>query len=109
MVKEWLVSRMFNGDARAGDKADRIVLELGDHAVTLSHARHISITKAQEIGINATPLEASQDFQEAISSVHHACVQTLDATGAYKIIENHKGVVFMQMLAQRIISAPGPN
>lgn len=105
MVKEWLVTAMFKGDEKAKMKADRVVLELGDHAVTKSHARHISITKAQEMGLKVGALEDSQEFQEAVLSVHHACIQTLEATGAYKIIENHNGVAYVQTISTRLVTA----
>ncbi|HEV2860368.1 MAG TPA: hypothetical protein VGX48_05120 [Pyrinomonadaceae bacterium] len=95
MVKEWLISGMFEGDADGPTKADTIIAELADHALTKSHARHISLKRAQDMGIKATPLESNADLQEASLSVHHACIQTLSATSAYKIIENHRGVAYM--------------
>jgi len=58
-------------------------------------------------------LEDDQALQEAVLSIHHALVHTLSATAAYKIIENHEGVAFIQ-IAQRVIvqgpaSSPMPN
>jgi len=94
MVKEWLETGMFEGDADGPTKADNIISELADHALTKSHARHISLKRAQEMGIKATALEDDSDLQEASLSVHHACIQTLSATAACKIIENHLGVAY---------------
>lgn len=96
MVKEWLISGMFKGEQDAVTKADKAVVELGDHALTLSHARHISLSKAKEIGLKVRGLEEDQRLQEAVLSVHHACIQTLEATPAIKIIENHNGVAFIK-------------
>lgn len=87
---------MFSGDGDAESKADLIVAELGSHAVTKSHARHISMRKADDIGINVTSLEADQDLQDAVLTVHHACIQTLSATAACKIIENNIGQAFIE-------------
>ena len=88
IVKKWLVTGMFAGDPLADDKADAIVTELGSHSLTKSHARHISLAKAQDIGIKATPLETDQKLQDAVLTVHHAFIQSLGTTMACKIIEN---------------------
>lgn len=106
MVKEWLVSGMFAGDAKAEAKADAVVAELADHAITKSHARHISPEKAVSLNLNVSPLESDPALQEAVLSVHHACIHTLSATPAYKIVENHKGVAFIQQLGQLVLSRP---
>ncbi|SEU32852.1 Serine dehydrogenase proteinase [Paenibacillus sp. NFR01] len=96
IVKQWLVTAMFDGDPEAIKKSEHIVSELGDHALMKSHARHISGQRAKEIGLNIQFLEDDQELQEAVLSVHHACIQTLTATPASKIIENHNGVAHIQ-------------
>lgn len=105
MVKTWLVTGMFDGDADADTKADNIIEELGNHALNKSHSRHLSAEKCQDIGLNILNLEDDPKLQDAVLSIHHACIQTLTATNAYKLIENHKGVAFIQaehqILAQR--------
>lgn len=100
IVKHWLVTAMFDGDPEANRKADIIVSELGDHALTKSHARHISGSKAADIGLNIQFLEDDPKLQEAVLSVHHSCIQTLTATPATKIIENHLGVAHIQSVNQ---------
>lgn len=105
MVQEWLVSGMFHGDPNAAAKAAQVVAQLGDHALTKSHARHISIKQAEQVGLKVMPIEGDQKLQEAILSVHHACILTLDATPAYKLIENHKGIAYIQTVGARIITA----
>jgi hypothetical protein len=81
-----------------------ILKELGDHALTKSHARHISVSKSEEIGLKVERMENNQELQDAILTVHHAYIHTLSATAAYKIIENHLGKAYIQ-LAQ-IVSQP---
>ena len=98
MTKEWLISGMFEGEADAQTKADRIIAELSDHILTKSHARHISMKRAIELGIKVKPLEDDQKLQEAVLSVHHACIHTLTSTPAIKIIENQNGVAFIQQI-----------
>lgn len=106
MTKEWLVSGMLSDDPNKNDKADAILRELGDHALTKSHARHLSAKKCSEIGLNVRVLEDDHDLQEAVLSVHHACIHTLGATPAYKIIENHRGVAFIQIAQSVIVQGP---
>jgi hypothetical protein len=98
MVTDWLVSGMFKGEAKPAEVAKKVVDELGSHALTLSHARHISIERAQALGLKVVALESDQKLQEAVLTVHHACVQTLTETPALKIIENQMGVAFIPSL-----------
>jgi len=102
MVKEWLLSGMFQGQEDVDQKVDSIIEELADHALTLSHARHLSLAKCNEIGLKVMALEDDQELQDAVLSVHHACICTLSATQALKIIENHDGIAFVQM-APRVV------
>jgi ATP-dependent protease ClpP protease subunit len=102
MVAEWLVSGMFEGKKDAKKRAKKIIEKLGDHALTKSHARHISFDRAKDMGLEVLELESKiLDLQDAIMTVHHACNLTLSATGAYKIIENHNGVASLGILQQQ--------
>ncbi|MDP3893231.1 ATP-dependent Clp protease proteolytic subunit [Nocardioides sp.] len=95
MVKAWLETGMFQGRKDAAKAADKVLGELADHALTLSHSRHISMDKAKELGIEVVALEEDQKLQDAVLTVHHACIQTLAETPAFKIIENHNGIGFI--------------
>lgn len=97
MVKEWLLSGMLNGQPDAKKIADNIAAELGDHALTKSHARHLSLEKCRQMGLSVVSMEDDQELQDAILSVHHSCIHTLSATPAYKIIENQNGIAFIQI------------
>jgi hypothetical protein len=98
MVREWLITGMFSGESDPGAAADRVLAELADHALTLSHARHISAERARGLGLNVTALEDDQRLQDLVLSVHHACATTLGETGAFKIIENHNGTAFISAI-----------
>lgn len=104
MVSEWLKRNMFNGlGAEEQLKAiDDVIKELGDHSVSKSHARHLSAKKCQEIGLKIVEMEKDSQLQDLILSVHHACIHTLGATNAFKIIENQDGIAFIQS-AQNIV------
>lgn len=106
MVKEWLARGMLSGHPSPDTKAAEIVKELSDHALTKSHARHLSAQRCKEIGLNVSMLESDQRLQDAVLTVHHACVHTLSATPAFKIIENHKGVAFIQIAQAVFVQAP---
>lgn len=95
MVHQWLVTGMFADNPDKQNIAAAIVEELGSHALTLAHDRHISINKAKEIGLNVVSLEDDPELQEAVLSVHHSLMLTFSSTQTTKIIENHKGVAFV--------------
>lgn len=103
MVREWLVRGMLAQHPDREAKATEIVTELSDHALTKSHARHLSAAKCAAMGLNVSMLEDDPRLQDAVLTVHHACVHTLAATPAFKMIENHKGVAFFQMAQQQIV------
>lgn len=98
MVEDWLISGMLQNEENNKQTLENIIKELSDHALTKSHARHISYSKAKDIGLKVSLLEDDPGLQEAVLSVHHSCIQTLSSTGAYKIIENQKGVAYIKML-----------
>jgi hypothetical protein len=83
---------MFANEADPPAAAAKVNKELADHALTLSHDRHISAEKAIDLGIKIEKLEDDLDLQERVLTVHHACAQTVSETAAFKIIENHQGV-----------------
>jgi hypothetical protein len=106
MVDEWLKTGMFADDPERDEKAEKVVKELGDHALMKSHARHIPLGKAREIGIKVVALEDDPELQERLLSVHHACIQSLAGTGATKIIENQNGIGYVTNTQQVAVFAP---
>jgi hypothetical protein len=88
---------MLKDEAKKDEKIASIIRELGDHALTKSHSRHISSDKCKEIGLTIEEMEKDQVFQDAILSVHHACIHTLTSTPAFKIIENQNGQAFIRI------------
>lgn len=92
IVKSWLMSAMFEGDAEADDKASRIVTSLSDHDAHKTHARHISAEGCQAIGLKVLALESDNTLQELVLSVHHACMHTCGMAQVIKLIESDAGV-----------------
>lgn len=106
MVREWLLTGMFKEKRKTksfNNKIDHILKELSDHALTKSHARHLSFNRCKKIGLKVSELESNQDLQDAVLSVHHSCIHTLGATPAYKIIENQLGTAFIQIVRNVIV------
>ncbi len=83
----------------------KILEELTDHSITLSHARHLSIEKCLEIGLVVEPLEDDQKLQDAVLAVHHSYMHTLTSTLAFKIIENHNGIAYIQTMRPFVMPA----
>lgn len=102
MVSEWLARGMFAGNPNSKKQIRAIIKELSDHALTKSHARHISAEKCAKLGLKIARLEDDQELQDIVLTVHHACAHTLQTTQAVKIIENQDGVAFIQ-IAQTVV------
>jgi len=94
---------MLAGDEKKDEKINRIVGELGNHALTLSHARHLPADTCSAMGLKVEMLEEKQSLQDAVLSVHHAYMLTLSQTPACKIIENHTGAAFIQSAQVQIV------
>jgi ATP-dependent protease ClpP protease subunit len=109
MVTEWLKTGMFEGDAEAAQKAKKIVNELSSHEQTKTHSRHIHFNRLKDLGVKVTALEenGSEDLQDAVLTVHHACVNTLMQTPAVKIIENQNSVSFIVQALMMQAGMPG--
>jgi hypothetical protein len=58
----------------------------------------LSAEKCKDIGLVIKDLESDQELQDAVLSVHHIYFHTLGTTPAFKIIENHNGIAFIQQL-----------
>ena len=97
MTREWLQTGMFASEQNSDDKINNILKELGDHALTKSHARHLSVERCREMGLKVSALEEDDRLQDAVLSLHHACMLTFSATPAFKIVENHLGIAFIKV------------
>jgi hypothetical protein len=105
LVGSWLNAFMFNG--KTPNPSAVIAKKLSSHNEFKSHARHIAIQQARELGLVVDALEDNHTFQEAVLSVYHATMHTFAATNGVKIIENHLGRAFLKMEQQIIIPPSG--
>jgi hypothetical protein len=91
IVKDWLISGMLASETDPAAAADAVLAALGDPTISKTHNRHISADVAKGIGVEVVDLEADQDLQSAVLTVHHACVLTLAQTNITKLVENQIG------------------
>lgn len=103
MTEEWLRTGMFQRSPLTDEEMARLLQELGDHALTKSHDRHLSLERCREIGLQVVSLESDQRLQDAVLSLHHAYMLTFSATPAFKIIENHQGTAFIKISQQVLV------
>lgn len=106
IAKNSLEKRMLKDNSDKKKIISKILKELTSHSITLSHGRHLSDEKCKELGLVVESLENNQNFQDAVLTIHHAFMHTLTATPAFKIIENHNGVAYIQSMQSLIIQTP---
>lgn len=93
MVGEWLKTGMFLDCENAEEIARQIVKKLNNHAETKTHGRHIDAEQARSFGLKVIDLERDQTLQDAVLSVHYACIQTFFLVQSLqKLVENQNGV-----------------
>lgn len=102
MVTEWLRTGMFSDidESKAQCLISTIVGTLKDYGEFKSHNRHLSSEFCKNLGLKISFLEeeGNEVLQDAVLSVHHACLLTFLNTRAIKIIENHEGAAFIQQV-----------
>lgn len=105
IAREALAKRMLKNKPEKERKKiiAKIIKELTSHSITLSHARHLSFERCKELGLNVESLEKDQRLQDAVLTVHHIFMHTLTATPAFKIIENHNGIAYIQTMQKLIV------
>lgn len=108
MVHGWLCENMFGGEAAHAATAKAIVNFLGDHSVTAAHARHIPLSKCEEIGLRIEKLEDDKKLQDLVLTVHHSYMHTFSMSPAIKIIENQIGVATIHMSAMQQMFRAAP-
>ena len=115
MVIEWLSTGMFSDmdEPEAKNISNSIVDILGKNQVFKSHNRYLSPKFCKEIGLKVSLLEdvGNETLQDAVLSVHHACMHTFMNTHAIKITENHTGKAFIPQVkpVNRLVLNPQGN
>lgn len=95
LVKAWLTDNMLKDNV---DKVNNVVHFLNNHDKSKNHGRHFNYRTCKDIGLVISLLEDDQNLQDAVLSVHHSAMLTLDTTEAVKIIENQNGQALISIL-----------
>lgn len=98
LVTEWLTNYMFRSDPNAATKAGDIAAWLGSHNIFKTHGRPISRAVAEQHDLKIVELEADQALQDIVLSIYHATAHTFANTGVVKIIENHLGKAYLDVV-----------
>ena len=98
MVKGWLADGMLSFNDHPDIDPVKIIKEIGSHVLTKTHSIYISIQKGLSIGLKVVDLESDQNLQvESFVCTSLRLLQTLSATSAPIIIENHDGIAFIKV------------
>lgn len=102
----WLERYMFRDEADAGAKAKAAAAWFADFTAFKSHGRRVSRDDARSLGLKIIDLEADSQLQDAVLSIHHAIRHTFGGTGTVKLVENHHGRAYIEMMG--IVAVQGP-
>lgn len=105
LVREWLEAYMFAGDPDAAAKAEATAEYFADSQQHRSHSLGIDRDQARGHGVVIEDLEDGQALQDAVLSVHHATMQSLQ-TACVKLVENHLGRTFAKIVPQMVVQMP---
>jgi len=99
---------MLGGEAdrvAAAERARAIASYFADSEHHKSHIKAIDRDQARAQGVVIDNLEADQALQDAVLSVHHAVMITLQGT-AVKVIENQLGHTFVSHQFAQLVQTP---
>lgn len=71
-----------------------------------AHNTHFEYDACVEAGLNVSRLEDDPKFQDLVLTIHHCYMHTLSNTGAFKIIENHKGRAMVRATSPQLVQVP---
>lgn len=108
LAEEYLRENMFSGDPNAADLA-RVAAEFfADDQVHIAHSRGIHRAQVDHLSLNVEELEADDELQDRVLSVHHAYMHTFGMTPAMKIVENHLGRAMIRTQMPQPVQLPFP-
>jgi hypothetical protein len=115
LVREWLTTYMFAGEARRAEAAQEVSRFFANHNNFLTHARRVDIDRMIALRVKVHDLRTDPDMRRLVQDVYSAIMVTFDSSGAFKLIENSIGdayvrsVAMPQLIAQRLPMIPPGN
>lgn len=92
LLRKWLNENMLEDVPENSNIIDKITETLNENDESKTHSRHFDNQQCKDMGLKIVDLEADQELQEKVLSIHH-CYMHLFNRGEYsKIIENHNGI-----------------
>lgn len=92
LVREWLGTCMFDRDNPDDLRIiDNIVRSLNEHDNSKLHGRHFNVDFCKAMGLKITSMEEDDTLQDAILSIHHAYMLSINGSDVIKIIESDAG------------------
>lgn len=107
IVRAALERYMFAKDDDGAEKAAAAAEWFGNAAEFLSHGRPVRREEAREHGIEVKDLEDDGELQDAVLSVHHAALISMEEVPIVKLIENNRDRRRLQVIRQLAL-ASGP-
>jgi hypothetical protein len=110
IVTEWLARYMLSGEPDPAAAAAVVAERLSDYQTFKSHARRLDRDFLRSLGLKIVDLEADQQLQDLVLSIHHSIDHLQNHTGCVKLVENHMGKAFMRRVGGGVlqIQVPGP-
>lgn len=90
LARDWLTQ--INPDINIRNVLDVFL----NHKHSFSHAKHMSKQECIDAGLNILNLEANQDLQDAVLSLHHAYMIYFDKFLVSKVVENQSNGSYIQ-------------
>ena len=61
-----------------------------------THSRHFDRDKCKEAGLDVIDLEADNELQDLVLSIHHCCMILAEQTSVIKVVENNIGGCYVR-------------
>jgi hypothetical protein len=95
LCRDWLKAYMKLDETKAEEIAEW--LASSKHG---SHGKPISAADAKSRGLNVSMLEPDQKLQDLVLAVSHCTMLTFEGTPCLKLVENHLGKGYFQLMTQ---------
>lgn len=100
LLSQELTDEILSASDYADDVKERIKKVFCDNTDSKSHSRHIDIDRCKKTGLHIEDLEADQEIQDLVLSIHHCCMLLGDMSNLIKTVENNEGKVFTTHIPQ---------
>lgn len=95
LATDWL------SQANPGINVTAVLSVFLNHKRSFSHAKHMSKQECKNAGLNVVDLEADQNLQDAVLSLHHAYMIYFDKFMVSKVVENQQNGSYIQQFRQQ--------